>query len=559
MKLIAALTLAALVQSVCARFFWDTLIVEGQEYGNNRYIRSINQAARESYIGWKDGGDNVTAENAVRCNIGASESSWKTSIKEIKAGSKVGFKLADKATIRTPGPVLVYMSKAPQSVKFYRGDGNWFKVFESGVCDQYSSLTNGAWCSWDKSSIEFKIPKNIENGEYLIRVEHISLKGAAVGGARFYPAKPSMTKLFEPLKIGNCQLQNRLVMAPLTRYRATDGFVPNEMVKEYYLQRSCVPGTLIVSEATQVSPRFLGMRNAPGIWSEEQIAAWKDIVTTVHDKGCFIWCQLWAGGRASNPELARSNGGRFASASAVPVSPENAEIPNEMTEEEIQNCIDDFTQAARNAMDAGFDGIEVHAGNGYIVDQFLQDTCNKRTDRWGGSVENRSRFCLELMKSITSAIGPERSAVRFSPWSDFLAMGMDDPVPQFTHVVTELRPLRLAFIDLIEARIRGNDDADCGVGRDVSFLVKAWDHVSPVLLSGGFNGETAQKAVDETYKEYEVGIMIGRFWTSNPDLVFRIKQGVQLQKYNRATFYTPKLKEGYTDWPFSPEFLASTA
>jgi NADPH2 dehydrogenase len=298
------------------------------------------------------------------------------------------------------------------------------------------------------------------------------------------------------------------------------------------------------------------MANAPGIWNDEQIAAWKGITDAVHAKGCAIWCQLWAGGRASNPELLRQSGNRFLAPSAIPASADN-ETPEEMSEQDIQDCISDFTQAARNAIKAGFDGIEVHAGNGYLVDQFLQDMSNKRTDQWGGSIENRSRFCVELMKSIVAAIGADSTAVRFSPWSDFLGMGMEDPVPQFTHVVSELRKLKLAFLDLIEARIRGNDDADCGVGRDVSFLVKEWDHTSPVLLSGGFNGDSARKAVDETYKDYEVGIIFGRYWTSNPDLVFRIKAGVELQKYNRATFYTPKQKEGYIDWPFSREFLES--
>lgn len=241
------------------------------------------------------------------------------------------------------------------------------------------------------------------------------------------------------------------------------------------------------------------------------------------------------------------------SASAVPVN-ESSETPEEMSEEDIQAVIHDYAMAAKNAVEAGFDGIEVHGGNGYLPDQFLQDTCNKRKDKWGGSIENRARFQVELLKAIAGAIGPSRTALRLSPWSDFLAMGMGDPVPQFTYLVEQLKPLKLAWLDLIEARIRGNDDADCGVGQDVAFLVHAWGNVSPVMLSGGFTPETARHAVDERYKDYDVAIIFGRYWMSNPDMVFRVREGVALQKYNRATFYTPKLIEGYTDWPFSKEF-----
>jgi NADPH2 dehydrogenase len=306
----------------------------------------------------------------------------------------------------------------------------------------------------------------------------------------------------------------------------------------------------------QVAPRWAGRLNAPGIWSQAQIEAWKEITDAVHERGCFLWCQLWVQGRAADPEVLRRGGFKYQSSSAVPLSADS-EVPGEMTEQDIQDVLRDYVTAASNAMAAGFDGIEVHGGNGYLPDQFLQDTCNQRTDRWGGSIENRARFHVELLTAISAAIGSSRTAVRLSPWSDFLAMGMTDPVPQFTHLVEQLRPLGLAWLDLIEARIRGNDDADCGVGQSVSFLVRAWQNVSPVLLSGGFTGESAKRAVDETYKGYDVAIVFGRYWTSNPDLVFRLKEGVALQKYNRATFYTPKLREGYTDWPFSAEFEAS--
>lgn len=314
-----------------------------------------------------------------------------------------------------------------------------------------------------------------------------------------------------------------------------------------------MPGTLIISEAVQISPQFVGRDNAPGIWSPAQISAWRHITDAVHAKGCFIWCQLWAQGRTGNPDVHRRLGHDYSSASSIPHSPE-AEIPKEMTEGDISDAIQSYRQAARNAIAAGFDGVEVHGGNGYLPDQFLQDVSNQRKDKWGGNIQGRCRFHLEVMKTISAEVGSQRAAVRLSPWSDFMGMGMEDPVPTFTYLVEQLRGLDLAFLDLIEARIRGNDDADCGIGKDVSFLVHEWckdNGPAPVLLSGGFSPESAKVAVDETYKDYQIAVMFGRYWTSNPDLVYRIRQEVSLVKYDRSTFYTPKKAEGYIDWDFS--------
>lgn len=194
------------------------------------------------------------------------------------------------------------------------------------------------------------------------------------------------------------------------------------------------------------------------------------------------------------------------------------------------------------------------SANGYLPDQFLQDTCNKRTDRWGGSIENRSRFHLEVVRAIAAVAGAHRTAVRLSPWSDFNDMLMDDPVPTFTHLVSELKKMKIGFLDLIEARIRGNDDSDVHADKDNSWLVKLWDNTSPVLLNGGFTGETARSTVDMKYAGYDVCIIFGRYFVSNPDLVFRIKESLPFTKYDRSTFYTPKLQKGYTDWAFSESF-----
>ena len=279
----------------------------------------------------------------------------------------------------------------------------------------------------------------------------------------------------------------------------------------------------------------------------------------MHAKDCRIFCQLWHLGRAARADAAEVAGTRVVSSSAVPVD-SSSPIPHAMTEEEIYETISDYAEAARNAVQkAGFDGVEIHGANGYLCDQFLQDTCNQRTDGWGGSIEKRARFALEVTKAVVAAVGSDRTAIRLSPFSDFLGMLMKDPYPQFEYIVKELKPLKLAYLHLIEARIRGNDDASCGEGHNVSFLVKLWDNASPVLLAGGFTPESARKAVDETYKDYDVGIVFGRYFVSNPDLVFRVREGIPLIKYERTYFYTPKVTKGYTDYPFSQEFLAEAA
>ncbi|EWG44746.1 hypothetical protein FVEG_05741 [Fusarium verticillioides 7600] len=365
-----------------------------------------------------------------------------------------------------------------------------------------------------------------------------------------------MSKLFQPLEVAGCHLKHRMIMAPLTRFRADDDYVPTEMMKEYYTQRASVPGTLLITEGTQISQRTLGIRNVPGIWSPAQIAAWREITDAVHAKGSYIWCQLWVLGRASNPALRSELGLDILGPSPIASSPDRP-LPREMSEQEIQEVIEDHRIAARNAIEAGFDGVEIQGGGGYLPDQFLQDVTNKRIDRWGGSIENRARFPLELVKVIAQEIGSSKVAMRLSPWSDFIGMGMADPIPTFTYIVQQLRARKIGFLDLIEARIRGNDDADCGGDNDVSFAVHAWGKEAPVVISGGFNGESAQQAVDEKYKDYKLAIVFGRHWTSNPDLPFRIKANVPLVKYDRSTFYTPKSSKGYNDWAFSDEFLES--
>ncbi|GAD94967.1 NADH:flavin oxidoreductase/NADH oxidase family protein [Paecilomyces variotii No. 5] len=363
-----------------------------------------------------------------------------------------------------------------------------------------------------------------------------------------------MTKLFTPIKVGSLELPQRLAMAPMTRFRADDDHVPLPFVEEYYQQRAAVPGTLIITEATFVSARNGGYPNVPGIYSKEQIAAWKKITDAVHAKGSFIYLQLWGLGRAANPDVLKQDGYDLVSSSAVPMS-DNSPTPRALTEEEIWSYIGDYAQGAKNAIEAGFDGVEIHAANGYLIDQFTQDTCNKRTDSWGGSIENRARFALEVTKAVTAAVGADKTGIRLSPWSTFQGMRMEDPIPQFTYLAKKLAEFKLAYAHVVESRIAGN--ADIESTDQLDFFFEAYANATPVIVAGGYKAASAKDAVDSKYKDYDVIIGIGRPWTSNPDLVFKIKHDIELVPYVRDHFYMPKDPHGYIDYPFSEQFLAA--
>ncbi|KAI9746103.1 MAG: Chanoclavine-I aldehyde reductase fgaOx3 [Claussenomyces sp. TS43310] len=364
-----------------------------------------------------------------------------------------------------------------------------------------------------------------------------------------------MSKLFTPLKVGNNTLQQRVVMAPLTRYRADEQGVPLDIVAEYYAQRASVPGTLLISEATFISPRASGYPNAPGIYSEAQIKGWRKVTDAVHAKKSFIWLQLWALGRAASPEVLSKLGEKLQSSSAVPMDDKSPK-PEELTEEGIQTFIQDYAQAAKNAIEAGFDGVEVHGANGYLIDQFTQDTCNKRTDAWGGSVEKRAKFGTEVAKAVVGAVGAERTGIRLSPLSTFQGMKMKDPVPGFSYLTERLKELNLAYLHLVESRISGNADVEST--EQIDFLVDIWGKTSPIFVAGGFTSESAKKVADQ-YPNADVAVVFGRYFISNPDLPFKLREGIPLTPYNRDTFYKVKSPEGYTDYPFSKEFIAGQA
>ena len=227
-------------------------------------------------------------------------------------------------------------------------------------------------------------------------------------------------------------------------------------------------------------------------------------------------------------------------------------VPRAMTEDEIESIVGDYAQAAKNAIEAGFDGVEIHGANGYLIDQFTQDTSNRRSDAWGGSVERRSRFGLAVAKAVVDAVGADRTGIRLSPFSTFQGMGMDDPLLQFSHLLRGLKALKLAYVHLVESRISGS--ADVETTQKVDFALDIWGHTSPILLAGGFRADSAKRAVEEEYKDKEVAIVFGRYFISNPDLPYKVKQGIEFTPYDRTTFYKAGSPEGYIDYPFSEEF-----
>lgn len=363
----------------------------------------------------------------------------------------------------------------------------------------------------------------------------------------------SNSRLFQPVKIGNVTLQHRLAMAPLTRYRADDNNVPMDIVPTYYEQRASTPGTLIITEATVISKRLGGYDNVPGIYNQAQIESWRKVTDAVHAKGSFIFLQLWALGRVAEKAIVEKDGFDIISASDIPAG-DSYPTPRQMTVEEIKSAVQDYAQAAKNAISAGFDGVEIHGANGYLVDQFIQDKSNHRTDDYGGSIENRSRFAVEVTQAVVDAVGAEKTAIRLSPWNRFQGMRMDDPIPQFSDLVKKLSKFNLAYIHVVESRVTGNMDTESDGSND--FVYDIWK--GPLLVAGGYKPDSAKRVVEE-HKDRDVVVVFGRYFISTPDLPFKIKNDLPLNQYDRDTFYNKKEVRGYTDIPFSQEFLKAYA
>ncbi|KAJ7639557.1 NADH:flavin oxidoreductase/NADH oxidase [Roridomyces roridus] len=361
----------------------------------------------------------------------------------------------------------------------------------------------------------------------------------------------SIPKLFQPTRVGDVELAHRVVLAPTTRFRADSNHAPLPHVAEYYGQRASTSGSLLISEATFIAARAGGYPNAPGIWSDEQIGAWKKVTDAVHAKGSYMYLQLWALGRAANPAALAAEGLPLVSASNIPNG--TSDIPRPLTVEEIQEYIHLYATAASNAVHkAGFDGVEIHSANGYLLNQFLHDQCsNVRTDSYGGSIENRVRFPLEVVQAVVNAVGETKTGFRISPWGTWNDMYFGDPKPTYTHLVTELRDRYpdLAYLHVVEPRVDGITTVESvNEGYSNDFIREIWGS-RPLISAGGYTRETALAAAEEKGDL----VAFARPYISNPDLPYRLLHGIALAVGNRALYYAPGSSDpaGYTDYPFA--------
>jgi 2,4-dienoyl-CoA reductase-like NADH-dependent reductase (Old Yellow Enzyme family) len=354
-----------------------------------------------------------------------------------------------------------------------------------------------------------------------------------------------MAGLFDLLKLGSIELPNRILMAPLTRARAGREATPNEMMAAYYAQRATAG--LIISEATGISREGLGWPGSPGLWNEAQVEGWKQVTDAVHHSGGRIVAQLWHMGRLVHPSV---SGMEPVSSSAV-TAPDHARtyegkkpytLPRAATEHDIRRIVADYAAAAGNAIKAGFDGVQVHGANGYLVDQFLRDGANFRTDEYGGSIENRVRFMTEVLKAVGSEIGMDRVGIRFSPNISSQGVVDGDPVPLFEAVARQLEELEVPWIELREPR----QPTSSGVipTAPVSPAMRAF-YSGRIVINSDSNWADARKLVNDGDAD---AVSIGRLFISNPDLVKRIALGRSLSEGDSSTFYAGGA-EGYLDYP----------
>jgi N-ethylmaleimide reductase len=355
-------------------------------------------------------------------------------------------------------------------------------------------------------------------------------------------------KLLEPIKLGGKNLSNRMAMAPMTRSRASfDGIVGNSTVV-YYTQRASAG--LIITEAVNISTQALGSPLTPGLFTPEQIAAWKPVTASVHEKGGTIYAQLWHTGRVGHSLV--KNGELPVAPSAIAIQGQqhftmegmkDYEIPRPLSTDEIEGIVQTYRQAAINAVEAGFDGVELHAAFGYLPNQFLADSSNQRNDQYGGSNENRNRFVLEVMQAMTDAIGPDKVAIRLSPTSTYNNITHQNPVEQFTLLIEELNKLPLSYLHLM----------------NVPFSAEAFPHypTDPIATFGNISthpviancGYTRESGEAELQRGIAGMISYGYLFLANPDLPRRFELNAALNAPDRATMYGGK-DQGYIDYPF---------
>lgn len=355
-------------------------------------------------------------------------------------------------------------------------------------------------------------------------------------------------KLFSEYKLGSIKLSSRVVMAPMTRSRAIDN-LPNDLMIEYYKQRS--NAGLIITEGVSPSPNGLGYPRIPGIFNKEQVEGWKKITSAVHENGGKIFIQLIHTGRVSHPEN-MSKGSEVLAPSAIVLEGEiytdqkgmqPYPIPKEMSYKNIEKAQAEYVQASKNAIEAGFDGVELHGANGYLIDQFINTASNKRTDIYGGSTENRSRFVIETAKKVSEAIGADKTAIRLSPFGAFNGMEQFENIEEtFSHIASELGKLGLAYIHIVDHSSMGAPE----VSETVKTKIKN-SFGGTIIASGGFDKERAENVLNENKGDL---IAFGRPFISNPDLLNRFEGNLKLTDPDYDTFYTPGEK-GYIDYPFS--------
>jgi N-ethylmaleimide reductase len=359
-----------------------------------------------------------------------------------------------------------------------------------------------------------------------------------------------MPTLFDPVRFGDIELANRLVMAPLTRNRARNQVV-GDLHVEYYRQRASAG--LLITEATQIRPDGQGYFDTPGIYTPEQVAAWKQVTDAVHAEGGKIVVQLWHVGRISVNSLQPGGQAPVSSthrAAKTRTYAAHGELvptaePRALRTDEIPQLIADYVQAAKNAIAAGFDGVEIHAANGYLLEQFLRDSANDRNDEYGGAIENRARLLIEVMTAVAHAIGPGRTSLRLSPVTPANDIGQDsNPQALFNHVVDQLAPLKLAFLEVVEGATGGPRDH---APFDYAELRRRFN--GPYIANNGYDRAMALDAVASNRAD---AVAIGRPFISNPDLVERIRNDLPWAAPQKETFYGGGA-EGYTDYPVAAE------
>lgn len=353
------------------------------------------------------------------------------------------------------------------------------------------------------------------------------------------------SKLFEPYQLGPLKLPNRLVMAPLTRNRAAAGFVPGPLAAEYYSQRASAG--LLVTEASQVSQQGQGYQDTPGIYSKEQVKGWRKVTERVHEHGGRIFIQLWHVGRISHtslqpngdapvgPSAVRAKGKTFVGGTFTDISE-----PRALTLEEIPGIVESFKRGAAHALEAGFDGVEIHGANGYLLDQFAKDGANKRSDAYGGAIESRAKLMLEVSKAVASEAGAERTGIRISPVTPSNDISDSDPQPLFDHIVDGLSAMKLVYIHVVEGATGGPRDI---APFDYGSLRRRF--TGAYIANNGYDFELANEVLNANAADL---IAFGKPFLANPDLVERLQRGAPLNAPNKATFYGGGAK-GYTDYP----------